>query len=53
VFSSNSGFASTSKTDSASRTLQNNVEVHSENTGEGVILDTEIDVLLDTESEVS
>lgn len=53
VFGTNGGFASTSKSNSASGALQDNIEVHSEDTSEGVILNTEIDVLLNTESEAS
>ena len=53
VLGSNSGFASSSQTNSASWSFKNNVKVHTENTSEGVILNTQIDVLLDTESETS
>ena len=53
VLGSNSAFASSSKADSASWALEDNVEVHAEDTGEGVILDTKIDVFLDTETEAS
>lgn len=53
VFGTNGGFASTSKSNSASGALQDDIEVHSEDTSEGVILNTEIDVLLNTESEAS
>ena len=53
MFSSNSAFASSAEGDSASGTLENDVEVHAENTGEGVILDAEIDVFLDTETEAT
>ena len=35
------------------RTGQLDVEIHTENTGVGVVLDSEINVLVDTESEVS
>ena len=35
------------------RTSQLDVEIHTENTGVGVVLDSEINVLVDTESEVS
>ena len=45
-----SAFASSSEPDSASRPLQDDVEVHAEDTGEGVILDTQVNVLLDTET---
>ena len=53
MLGSNSGFASSSQADSASRSLEDHVEVHTENTGEGVILNTEIDVLLNTKSKTS
>ena len=53
MFGSDSGFASSSQSDSASRSFQDDVKVHTENTGEGIILDTEIDVFLDTESKVT
>ena len=53
VFGSDSGFASSSQTNSASWSFEDDVEVHTENTGEWIILDTEIDVLLNTESEVT
>ena len=35
------------------RTSQLDVEIHTENTGVGVVLDSEINVLVDTETEVS
>ena len=53
VLGTNSAFASSSETNSASWSLEDDVEVHTENTGEGVILDTQIDVLLNTESEAA
>ena len=53
MFGSDSGFASSSQTNSASWSFEDDVEVHTENTGEWIILDTEIDVLLNTESEVT
>ena len=53
VLGSDSGFASSSQTDSASWSLEDDVKVHTENTGEGVILDTQINVFLNTESKVS
>ena len=39
--------------DSATRSLEDDVEVHTENTGGGIVLDTKIDMLLDTETEVA
>jgi len=53
MLSSDSWFASSSQTDSASWSLKDNVKVHTENTSEWVILDTQINVLLNTETEVS
>ena len=53
MFSSDSAFASSSETNSASWSLKHDVEVHTEDTGEGVILDTQVNVLLDTESEAA
>ena len=53
MLGSNGGFASSSKTDSASRALEDNVEVHTEDTSEGIILHTQINVLLNTESEAT
>ena len=53
VLGSDSAFASSAEADSASGSLEDHVEVHTEDTGEGVVLDSQIDVLLDTESEAS
>jgi hypothetical protein len=53
VLGANGTFASSSKSNSASGALQDNVEVHSEDTSEGVILDTQIDMLLNAESKTS
>ena len=53
MLGSNSGLASSSETDSASWSFENDVEVHAENTGEGVILDSQIDMFLNTESEAA
>ena len=39
--------------DSLSGSGEDDIEVHTENTGVGVILNSEIDMLVDTESEVS
>ena len=46
-------FASSSEANSASWSLEDDVKVHTEDTGEGVILNTQIDVLLNTESEAA
>ena len=53
MLGANGAFAAASESNSASRALEDNVEVHTEDTGEGVILDTQIDVFLNTESEVA
>ena len=50
---SNCCCASSSETNSASWAFQDNVEVHTEDTSEGVILESKIDVFLDTESEAT
>ena len=53
MLGTDSGFASSSETDSASWSFEDDVEVHTENTGEGIILNTQINVLLNTKSEAS
>ena len=53
MFGSDSAFASSSESDSASRPLEDDVEIHTENTSEGVVLHSKIDVFLNTESEAS
>ena len=53
MFGADSALASSPKTNSASWSLQHNIEVHTENTSEGVILNTQIDVFLDTETKAS
>ena len=53
MFGSDSTLASSSKTNSASWSLQHNIEVHTENTSERVILNTQINVFLDTETKAS
>jgi len=53
VLGSDSGFASSSQTNSASWSFKNDVKVHTENTGEWIILNTQINVFLNTESETS
>ena len=53
MLGSDGGFASSPKPTSAPGALQPNVEVHAENTSKGVILHSQIDVLLDTESEAT
>jgi len=39
--------------DSLSSSGENNVEIHTENTSVGIVLDSKIDVLFNTESEVA
>jgi hypothetical protein len=39
--------------DSLTSSGEDNVEIHTENTGVGIILDSEINVFFDTESEVA
>lgn len=39
--------------DAHTGTAHDDVEVHTENTDSGVVLDTEVDVLVDTETEVA
>ena len=59
IFSGNSlmlsefSLAVLSSSDSLSGSAENNVEVHSENTCVGIILDSKINMLIDTKSEVT
>ena len=53
MLGSDGGFASSSKANSASWSFKDDVKVHTENTGEWIILNTQIDVFLDTETETS
>ena len=53
MLGSDSALASSAQTYSASWALQDHVEIHAENTSEGVILDAQINVLLDSKSEAS
>ena len=53
MLGSDSAFASSAETDSASWSFKNDVEVHTENTSERVILDTQIDMFLNTETKTS
>mgnify|MGYP000273933721 FL=1 len=39
--------------DSLAGSSEDNVEIHTENTSVGIILDSEIDMLINTESEVT
>lgn len=45
--------ACSSVANSVTGSLENNCEIHAENTSGGVILNSEINVLIDTESEVT
>ena len=51
MLGSDSAFASSAQTHSASWPLQHHIEVHAEDTREGVVLDAQVDVLLDAEPE--
>lgn len=42
-----------SSSDSLSGSSEDNVEVHTENTSVGIVLDSEIDMLINTKSEVT
>lgn len=53
MLGADSAFASSSEPNSASRSLQHYVEVHSENAGKRIILNAQVDVLLDTEAEAA
>jgi len=48
-----SGSVGTSFGDTLAATAEDHVEVHTEDTGVGVILDSEVNVLVDTEAEVA
>ena len=49
----NTGTSRSAVANSVARSLQDNGEVHTEDTGVGIILDSKIDMLFDTESEVT
>jgi hypothetical protein len=53
VLGTDGSFASSAEADSASGALEDDVEVHAENTSEGVVLESQIDVLLNTEAEAT
>ena len=53
MFSTDSAFAASAEADSASWSFKHDIKVHTENTGEGIILDTQIDVLLNTKAKAS
>ena len=53
VLSSDGSLATSTQAYSGSRSLQDYVEVHAEDTGEGVILESQIDMLLNAKSEAS
>jgi hypothetical protein len=48
-----SGLVGTSSGDTFAATAEDHVEVHTEDTGAGVILDAEVNVFVDTEAEVA
>ncbi len=53
MFGADCALASSSESNSASWSFQDDVEIHAEDTSEGIILNSQIDVFLDTETEVS
>ena len=53
MFGTDSAFASSSESYSASWSLEDNIEIHAENACEGIILDSQINVLLDTKSKAA
>ena len=53
MLGANGAFAASSESNSASGALEDDVEVHAEDAGEGVVLDTQVDVLLNAEAEVA
>ena len=53
MFGSDSALAASAEANSASWSFQDHIEVHTEDTGEGVILNAQINVLLDTEAKAA
>ena len=53
VFAANACLAASSKTDSSSGSLEDDVEIHAENTSVRVVLHSQVDVLLDAEAEAA
>jgi len=53
MLGSDSAFASSSKTNSASWSFKNDIKVHAEDTGEGIIFNTQINVLLNTKTKTA
>jgi|LakMenEpi03Aug12_release.lakeMendotaPanAssembly.Ray.scaffolds.fasta_scaffold169254_3 hypothetical protein len=53
MLSSNGAFAASSESNSASGSLEDDVKVHTEDTSEGIIFHSEVNMFLDTESEAS
>ena len=49
---SNAGLLSSTLGNSGTSSLEDNGEIHAENTGGGVVLNSEIDMFIDTKSEV-
>ena len=50
---SNAGLLSSTLGNSVASSLEDNGEIHTENTGGGVVLNSEIDMFVDTKSEVA
>ena len=48
-----SGLVGTSSGDTLAATAEDDVEVHTEDTGAGIVLDAEVDVFVDTEAKVA
>ena len=53
MFSTDSAFASSSKANSASWSLKDDIEIHTKNTSKGVIFNTQINMLLDPKTETA
>ena len=53
VLCSYSAFASSSKANSTSWSFKDNIEIHTKNTSKWIILDTQINVLLNTKSKAT
>ena len=49
----NSWISGTALGNSLSLAAEDDVEIHTENTGGGIVLDAEVDMLIDTETEVA
>lgn len=53
MIETNGRSASLSQSDSSSSSGENDVEIHSENTGIGIVFNTQINMFLNTEPEIS